>query len=220
MGFLKFLKREKKGNDETELDLPPAPPPLGGFDEKMPDIPDFRDFGDDNKPSSDDLGEFDLQKNEAIMPDLGNDDISNFPSFPDIDDKQIESIPPIRAPPISPVSQIPQEMPEVEEVAAQQSNLRPYAGYPRMEGEFSHQDESLQREMPSGKSIYVRVDKFKATLGNINILRNDLKKSEEALIKFENIKNAKDRSFDRVKSSLEDIQKKLIFIDKTLFKVG
>ena len=48
--------------------------------------------------------------------------------------------------------------------------------------------------------------------------RNDLRKSEEALMKFENIKNAKDKSFDKVKSSLEDLQKKLIFIDKTLFK--
>ena len=66
--------------------------------------------------------------------------------------------------------------------------------------------------------MYVRVDKFKAALQNIGIIRGNLRKSEEAVMKLENIKNAKDRSFDKVKSSLDDLQKKLIFVDKTLFK--
>ena len=64
--------------------------------------------------------------------------------------------------------------------------------------------------------------------GNLDFLKDDihiigfdggnLKKSEEALMKMESIKNAKDKSFDNVKSSLEDLQRKLIFVDKTLFK--
>ena len=78
---------------------------------------------------------------------------------------------------------------------------------------FAHEK---RREIP--KTIYVRVDNFKATLGSINIVRSDLRKSEEALTKLENIKSSKDKSFDKIKSSLDDLQKKLIFIDKTLFK--
>ena len=49
-------------------------------------------------------------------------------------------------------------------------------------------------------------------------MRSDLKKSEEVLNKLEGIKNSKDKSFDKMRASLDDLQKKLIFIDKTLFK--
>ena len=72
--------------------------------------------------------------------------------------------------------------------------------------------------MPAARTIYVKVDKFKAALGCINIVRSDLRKSEEALAKLENIKQSKDKSFDIAKSYLDDLQKKIIFIDKTLFK--
>ena len=74
------------------------------------------------------------------------------------------------------------------------------------------------RERPNVKTIYIRIDNFKATLGSINIVRSDLRKSEEALNKLETLKSSKDRSFDKVKVSIDDLQKKLIFIDKTLFK--
>ena len=50
------------------------------------------------------------------------------------------------------------------------------------------------------------------------MIRSDLRKSEEALLKLEQMKGAKDRSYDKFKASLDDLQKKLIFIDKTLFK--
>ena len=49
-------------------------------------------------------------------------------------------------------------------------------------------------------------------------VEQELKKSEELIMKLESIKNSKDKSFDKMKSSLEDLQHKLIFIDKTLFE--
>lgn len=213
MGFLKFLKRGKKDSLD-ELDLPPAPPPLEGFDDSLPELPEFPDLGDD-KESADYFAKLDFPKTQETAPDLEKGDNFDFPSFPKYgsEPEPIQTISsPLEAPP---APQIPQPMPEPEEPAKEEPRFMPLDSYPRTERRlFSHE----KREMRAGKTIYVRVDRFKATLGSINMVRSDLRKSEEALMKLENIKIAKDRSFDKFKLSLDDLQKKLIFVDKTLFK--
>ncbi len=212
MGFLKFLKREKKDSLD-ELDLPPAPPQLDGFDDNLPELPDFPDLGDD-KASADYFSNLDLPKTQETATDSEKADNFGFPSFPEDFDKP-EPIQTISASPeIQPVSQIP----EPEEPAKEEPRFMPLDSYQKTERRlFSHEKKAL-RNMPAGKTIYVRVDRFKAALGSINMVRSDLRKSEEALMKLENIKIAKDRSFDKFKLSLDDLQKKLIFVDKTLFK--
>lgn len=200
MGFLKFLKREKKEEDLDELDLPPAPPPLEGFGENM-NIPDFPDF----------------YKEKISVTD---DELSKF-DFPEMEGGQMPAIP-ITAAPIIPEETIPtpaiptpqQIAPEIKE----EQSIAPQDIYPKKERRLFSPEKRGIRETPNVKTVYVGVDDFKVALGGINILRNDLKKSEESLTKLENIKNSKDRLFDKTKSSLEDMQHKLIFIDKTLFK--
>ena len=226
MGFLKFLKRGKRESLD-ELDLPPAPPLLEGFEENLPELPELPDF--DEKISAPEHGmegemKFDFPEN---VPDLGKEDfpgmnfpdenieggkqLPEFPDFPEFEEKL--PVPPVRAPmpqaprPAIPAAPEPQQEPEEEK-----QGFAPE--FPRMGRRlFAHEK---RKEIP--KTIYVRVDNFKATLGSINLVRSDLRKSEEALMKLENIKNSKDKSFDKVRASLDDLQKKLIFIDKTLFK--
>ena len=206
MSFLKFLKREKK---EDELDLPPAPPPLENsqqdfdFNEKFQDVPDFSDI------KAPDEVKFDLPDL-----DMGQEKDSDLPSLPDFEEQT--PIPTIRAPtPATVPEPIPIPTPQmttpedVEEEQPAQASAKPRRLF------RSEKDYEVQA---TRKDIYVKVDIFRAALGNINIIRNDLRKSEEALMKLENLKSAKDRSFEKVKSSLNDLQKKLIFIDKTLFK--
>ena len=190
MGFLKFLQRKKR-NDIGEFDLPPAPPPLEGFEGSSssglpdfgiedPDIPDFN-FPDELKEKSD------------------------AKSFSDFETKdKFATIPTISAPPIP---EVHAEELEDEEMLPEQ--IQPAAKKPVQE---------KVARMPFGTSLYIRVDKFKATLGSINVLRNDLKKADEALMKLENIKVSEEKSISRMKSSLDDLQKKLVFIDKTLFE--
>ena len=209
MGFLKFLKREKK-EDLQDLDLPPAPPPLEesqqdfnadfSFNEKSQDIPDFPDIPD-IKVS--DESKFDL-------PQLDFEQEKEEPELPDLEEPA--PIPPIRFPTTMPEpmpipAQPPMQMPQPE--AAKKEPIQ--AIKPRKL--FSHERKHIER-----KEVYLRVDKFRAALESISMIRGSLRQSEELLMKLENIKNAKDRSFDKVKSSLDDMQKKLIFVDKTLFK--
>lgn len=222
MGFLKFLKREKRGSD---LDLPPAPPPLEGFDDNLPELPEMPDIG---KISAPDDFKFDLPE-ETELPDLKEEpmqdssepELPEFHEMPETWQQPAEqsddflSQAPEPAPAIQANHPIEEEQ-EMEAHEALEQSAIPKT-FPRHEKRiFIH--EKKERALPRTNSTYVRVDKFKATLGSINIVRNDLRKADEVLMKLENLKISKDRSFDKVRSLLDDLQKKLIFVDKTLFK--
>lgn len=217
MGFLKFLRREKRDTLD-ELDLPPAPPPLGGFEDNMPELPDFPDFGEEKiSAPKEDMADFNFPEEEQGIPE-SKENTMEFPSFPEIEEKPMPAIPPVRAPFAVPETMppMPEPEPEQEEIAEEQP--MPSDTYPKMAGRLFSQEKRILRERPSAKTIYVSVDNFKATLGSINMVRSNLRKSEEALMKLESIKNATDKSFDKMKGLLDDLQRKLIFVDKTLFK--
>lgn len=222
MGFFKFLKREKKGAVD-ELDLPPAPPPLEGFEDNLPDFPNLPDF-DEQKISikPEDMPKFEFPEEEENMPDLDKEEpVPDLAPVQDMEEKPIPSIAAPEIPQREPIMlQLPEDiLPKPIPVKAEPEEQPPMEieTHPKAERKLFVHEKRLHR-MSVAKTVYVRVDNFKATLGSVNIIRNDLRKSEEALMKLETIKISKDRSFDKVKSSLEDLQKKLIFIDKTLFK--
>lgn len=209
MGFLKFLKRGKK-SDFDELDLPPAPPSLNG-----------EDFGaDDFKESEHEFPEFPEEKISAPKGgfDFGREipQMENEP-MPELPEMGVQEQPKAPVPMPQAIVPVQQALPP-KDVAPEQPRFTPLDEYPKMEKKPFSQEKRMLHERPSGKTIYVKVERFKAALGNINIVRSDLRRSEEALSKLESIKASKDRSFDRVTVSLDDLQKKLIFIDKTLFK--
>ncbi len=105
-------------------------------------------------------------------------------------------------------------MPDSESVASASSQQNSQSTRPAQQMKYRGAGKIIQ----SGGSLYVRVDKFKIALDHINVIRSDLRKSEEDVMKLEGLKREKDKSFDRFKLSLDDLQKKLIFVDKTLFK--
>ena len=214
MSFLKFLKREKKESLD-ELDLPPAPPPLGGaepgfdasdFEERLPEFPEF----DEKISAQQEMQEFEFPEEKMNMP--GKEAMPGL-DFPEMEETE-EYAPPVRAP----SNQLAPSIPRMQEPQVSEEETRQSSYYPKMSGRLFAHERRILRQRPNVKTIYIRIDNFKATLGSINIVRSDLRKSEEALNKLETIKGAKDRSFDKVKTSIDDLQKKLIFIDKTLFK--
>ncbi|MBI2102047.1 hypothetical protein HYT53_05555 [Candidatus Woesearchaeota archaeon] len=210
---MKFLKRGKKESSD-ELDLPPAPPPLEGFEEGLQDMPELPPF--DEKISAPKDSSFDFPEDK--IPGFGKEEFPDFPDFPEPEEKftapvseQVPQAEPIAAMPQLPEPEPVAPMPEQEEPEEKTS----FMPEPKIERRlFSH--EKRARETP--KTIYVKVDNFKATLGNISMARGNLRKSEEALAKMESIKSAKDKSFDKIRTSLDDLQKKLVYVDKILFK--
>ena len=208
MGFLKFLKREKKEDALESLDLPPAPPSMDDFDDKLPEMPEFPELNE--KIPAPEFPKFDF--NEEKIPQM--DDKLASQDFPEMEEDTVP-IEPISMPQGNATQPLPQPMPEHEEIASQQEEMQLSEPIKTERRLFRHK---IRRESLGRKEVYVRVDKFKAMLQSISMMRSDLRKSEEALLKLENIKNAKDRSYERVKSSISDLQNKLIFVDKTLFR--
>lgn len=212
MGFLKFLKKGKKP-DVSELDLPPEPPPLEGFEDKqgfeLPEIKAPDDF-DMPKFDVDDIDKAD--SGYESVPELKDKDMPDFPGFPEMEDEpEAPAEPEMQAQPIAapaPVAQ-PMEAAEQEEMPRSEPHMQ-------RKGLFHHERKGWEK--PARRNVYVRVDKFKAILDGISMIRASVRKSDEAMMRLESIKNSKDMSFDRLKMLLEDLQKKLIFIDKTLFK--
>ena len=228
VGFLKFLKKEKK-QEFDELDLPPAPPPLEGF-EDLPEPPEMPEHDFEKISAPDEDFKFDFPKEEP-MPDLEDMDLdkeigmgkdfdmgSDFNADKDFEKEMAMPELPEMEEPIQPrpLRQIP-DISAAQTISASiedhDHDIESQQDYPRRL--FA---QKRMRERPTARSVYVRVEDFKAMLGTINIIKNDLRNSEEALSKIEAIKNSKDRLFDRIKSHLDDLQKKLIFVDKTLFE--
>ncbi len=234
VGFLKFLKRDRKKEDD--LDLPPAPPEfetavgsdfVTGFEADLSkDVPNFSEINASDLDK--DIDKLEFPESDNVSDVSRGYEMPEFPSFPDIEKKSEEpNIPLVTAPGISKPSELPETPLFTEElppVNLDETKVPPKARFyhaPALKSaRYAEPDKTVDVEeiSKSGNVIYVRVDKFKSALENIGTIRSNFRKSYEALGKLANIKNEEDKNFDKVKHSLEDLQKKVIFIDKTLFK--
>jgi len=213
LGFLKFLKKEKKGKiplDES-LDVPPPPPsiiesvPKPGFEEKLPkELPSFK-FKEE-KP---------MPPIEEKLPELPKEEKPlDIPAF-----HPLEEAP--KFVPKPPIGESPRKAPlPRRELPKIKPSEHERLFYEKMEKSAVREERKLLREgIISGEGpLYIRLDKFKGTLKSISVIRGDLKKSDEMLLNLVKSKEEKDKEFEKWRNLVVDIQKKLIFIDKTLFK--
>ena len=217
--FDAFKKKDKKLQDD--LDLPPPPPSIGNMDEVMPEFPDFDENQQAGSKSSGN-DDFDFSKEQEIedmkMPD--------FPKMPDFDDSMGQ----ITAPADhidgmdfdlgddfdhDDAMKVPAPMPQPRQPLVQN---KPQVPQQKSYAPAYQKPSAVSKPVSSSGSTYLKVDDFRLMLGTMASARSEIRKSEESLVKLETLKASKDKSFEKVKLSLEDIQKKLIFIDKTLFK--
>ncbi|MBI1934922.1 hypothetical protein HYS31_00630 [Candidatus Woesearchaeota archaeon] len=209
VGFFKFLKRGKEKAEEGGLDLPPMPPMDEGlsmdahgidFDKDLPDLPELQGLDKDFDNASG-VSEFDIPKIDEWPQAAAEQPASEL-------DREATNQ-------TLPVPQTPEQNIEPQNIQKDISGLIHLSEEPK--SQISVHGRNFPRAH-AGKTVYVRVDDFKAALGTINMVKTDLRKWEGALAKLENVKAAKDSSFEKIRTSIGDLQKKLIFIDKTLFK--
>lgn len=67
------------------------------------------------------------------------------------------------------------------------------------------------------KAIYVKINRYKNILGELRLTRNRLSEADDALMRVAELKIYKDKEFEKWRESLEDLQRKLIFVDRTIF---
>jgi len=112
---------------------------------------------------------------------------------------------------------IPQEfepLPSFEE--------EPFETKPLFRGEIKSVDKpvhfGLHEEVR--KPLYIRTDQFRNTKSSVGSLKNKLKEADEILYRMDNLKEEQDSQFELFHKKIEDIQRKLIYVDKTIFEKG
>jgi hypothetical protein len=72
----------------------------------------------------------------------------------------------------------------------------------------------MVEEMP----VYVRIDEYKDVLDMMNMIRNKIENTKETLAKINELKNEEDAELELWHTGLEEVERKIVFIDKTLFE--
>ena len=71
-----------------------------------------------------------------------------------------------------------------------------------------------EREMP----IYVRIEEYRDVLDVVNMIKNKLEEARALLKDINDLKNEEDAELERWSAGLDSIERKMKYIDKTLFE--
>ncbi len=204
MKFLSFLKREKKEHESEDLDLPPLPPSLEGLEgfEDIPSPPgyvqsdsekDFQGF-----PELPELQHADLDYPPQTFNKGFQEKVSlEYPSTVHVEDELINSLQEVMSSPKinTEFTKIP-DMPVIQETEIKTIPVKKI-------------NENIN---------YIDLENFRSIIGNIESIKISLKNFSNGLIKLEEIENQKENLLGIATPYVHDLHKKLILIDKSLFK--
>ncbi len=71
-----------------------------------------------------------------------------------------------------------------------------------------------ERAMP----VFVRIDEYQDVLDVMNMIRNKLEDAKETLNKINELKNEEDAELELWRTGVEELERKMAFIDKALFE--
>ena len=182
-----FLRFLSKGKDKRGDDLDVPPAP----------------------PTSLDFSDFDKEFSAPLPGDEMSSQLGSFPSepsfpkqddFPSFDDLKFGDE----------QQQAPQ-MPEPSRLPSFLSNApqpQPTQGAPAAQSHEHYQTKG---------AVYVKVDDYRQLMADLTMIRSDLRKAGLGLGEMAKTITEREKDYGRYKNALIDIQKKLVFMDKTLF---
>jgi len=190
-----FLKKKK----EPKMDLPPPPP---AQQLEFPEIPE------EEIPSV---------KGDEV-PELAEQPIE-APPIPEEIPQPIKEMPipeeEIVAPPL------PAEIPEKEELIAEMpqapEHIVPVRGAER-KGEVVF-DKTISEEKPSlepGRPLFVSMQDYAEILEGISTTKQSLEDAEGIVVQLNDLKNAQEKIFEDWKNQLEDVERKLTYMDQLI----
>ena len=68
--------------------------------------------------------------------------------------------------------------------------------------------------------VFVRIDEYKDILDVMNLIKNRIKDARNVLGKINELKNEEDAELELWKTSLDEVERKVGFVDKALFEPG
>ncbi|MEK6876144.1 MAG: hypothetical protein AABX63_01940 [Nanoarchaeota archaeon] len=248
MGFLKFLKRDKSNEMdfglEDDLDIPPPPPDLskeefGRAGKEFPEFPELPEIPEAEESAEFPSGEFPIRGPSKYMPkekplppldfpeeEFTGKDFTEEKPFPDLKIPGEEEFPKPRpmpkpsfhAPrPLFPARErlFPRPM---EQGIVPKPQIETTSPYQDIEKEASKEEIGILRHKKSKGPIYVRIEKFRDILANSNTIKNNLRIASQSIERLDEIDENRERVFVKWHDTMMDMQKKFIFVDKSVFK--
>ena len=68
------------------------------------------------------------------------------------------------------------------------------------------------------KPVFIKLDNYKDILDIMMLIKNNLKEANDTLALIDDLKHQEDAELDLWKNELDDIARKVQYIDKTLFE--
>ncbi len=201
------------GEEEYEIAEPPT-------DEEIP-FEKEEEEGEKEAPSADEI----KQVMGTVEAEMGSK--SEFPSMPEkVDDDFVpDTVPPLEglpeapdfgAEPSIPARAKEEYLPEPEPDYGQE--MPETIGPEEHPAYFAPEEPAAPQRKEMRGPLYIRSDRFKAVLDDIEQIRAKFKEEDDFFMRISDIKSAQDQKFEGFKKSLEDVQRKLLFIDRTLFE--
>lgn len=213
MGLLNFMNKNKNTQSipeppSSDIDMPPAPPGMDMSHDVDFSIP-------------------------PPIPDITLEDSKDLPDFPEIKgDESFEPYTPglpSEQEVIEKVNNVKEQVPEKPKIPDFKSFRMPTMQPPQQDTFFDNdQEEEMPEEpveqtraqptyMPHGP-LFINSEHFQRILGRIKSTKLVIKDIENRSFKLNELKNKEEKKFEQWKSKLEDIQRKLIYVDKVLFE--
>lgn len=69
-----------------------------------------------------------------------------------------------------------------------------------------------------GMPVFVKIDEYKDVLDIMNMIKNKIEDAKETLGRINELKNEEDAELEMWHTGLEEVERKVTFIDKVLFE--
>jgi len=127
--------------------------------------------------------------------------------------------PPIpEAPEIPPMTAMPMGRPELPAPAGEKE-VRVFDRTIAPEELEMHEELVVERRVPV-RPTFVAVEDYKRIINDTNVVRSKLMDAENFVRRLGDLKNEEERSFEKWRSLLEDVEKKLNYVDHLIAKAG
>ncbi len=102
-------------------------------------------------------------------------------------------------------------------VAEEKEEVNPIERFEKESMKIEKDELSEREDLELHKPIFVKNDLFKSMMDEIGVVGNTLKESEQIISRVGEFKSDEDKEFEKWRSQILDVQRKLIYAEKTLF---
>lgn len=216
MSLFSFLKK-KKGD---ELDIPPPPPNEMASDGAVGLVP----RANIPPPPKINIPPMPAPKDNKIINEPEKEE--GFPEFPLFPEQEAKEASQYKFEPIERESgvvhpmaqQVPTEIEKTPKEAA-----IPKPSPVRIDKDLKQSEElkkASERRHFLEEPIFVKTDQYQDMVKGINEINNTMKECDFIADSLNDIKNKKDKEFNKWRSNLEDMQRKVSLVEKSLFEVA